>query len=340
MRIFVTGGAGYVGSACLRRLLAEGHDAVAFDNLCEGHEQAVPARRLVVGDVRDTVSLTRAIREHAPDAVMHFAAATYVGVSVENPDYHYDNNVNGTLSLLRAMREVGVRRMLFSSTCATYGDNPEPPMNEKAVQVPCSPYARTKLAVEWMIRDFAHAYGLGYTILRYFNAAGADVDGEYGENHDPETHLIPLVLEVALGRRDRIRLFGDDYPTPDGTCIRDYVHTDDLASAHVLAIEATTPATAEVYNVGTGQGHSVRQVHAVCERVTGCSIPVEVVARRPGDAPALVANAAKLRTQLEWKPRHTELGSIVESAWRWHRRYPGGYAEKSGIRPQERMARQ
>jgi UDP-glucose 4-epimerase len=328
MRIFVTGGAGYVGSACLRRLLAEGHDAVAFDNLCEGHAQAVPGGRLITGDVRDTAALAKAIKDHRSEALMHFAAATYVGVSVQDPDYHYSNNIGGTLSLLRAMREAGVRRMLFSSTCATYGDNPKPPMDEQAAQTPCSPYARTKLAVEWMIRDFAHAYGLGYTILRYFNAAGADSDGDHGEDHNPETHLIPLVLGVALGKQPKILLYGDDYPTPDGTCIRDYVHTEDLASAHLLAIAATTPQTAEVYNIGTGQGHSVKQVHAACERVTGRAIPYEVVARRPGDAPALVADATKLKTRLGWKPKHAGLQAIIETAWNWHRRYPRGYGDK------------
>jgi UDP-glucose 4-epimerase len=218
--------------------------------------------------------------------------------------------------------------MLFSGTCATYGDSPNSPMNEESEQKPCSPYARTKLAVEWMIRDFAHAYGLGFTILRYFNAAGADPDGEYGENHYPENHLIPLVLGVTLGKQEKLLLFGNDYPTPDGTCIRDYVHTEDLASAHLLAISATTPETAEVYNVGTGQGQSVRQVHAACERVTGRSIPFQVVARRPGDAPALVADPTKLRTRLGWKPKYPDIRAIVETAWRWHQRYPNGYADK------------
>ena len=330
MKIFVTGGAGYVGSACLRRLLVEGHDAVAFDNLSEGHRLAVPEGRLVEGDIRDTAALARAMTEHGAEAVMHFAAATYVGESVTNPDHHYGNNIGGTLSLLRAMRDAGVQRMLFSSTCATYGDNPKPPMNEDAAQIPCSPYARTKLAVEWMIRDFAHAYGLGFTILRYFNAAGADANGEFGENHVPETHLIPLLLQVALGQRDKLLLFGEDYPTPDGTCVRDYVHTDDLASAHLLAIAATTPTTAEVFNIGTGTGQSVKQVHAACEAVTARRIPVDVVARRPGDAPALVADPAKLKAQLGWQPQWPDIGSIVQTAWAWHQRYPNGYADKTG----------
>jgi UDP-glucose 4-epimerase len=328
MKVFVTGGAGYVGSACLRLLLAEGHDAIAFDNLYKGHREAIPADRLVVGDLHDTAALTRAMIDHGSEAVMHFAAATDVGESVTNPDYHFSNNVGGTLSLLRAMREAGVQRMLFSSTCATYGDNPKPPMDESAAQIPCSPYARTKLAVEWMIRDFAQAYGLGFTLLRYFNAAGADLDGEFGEDHDPELHLIPLVLQVPLGKRQKIYLFGDDYPTPDGTCIRDYVHTDDLASAHLLAIAATTPVTAEVFNIGTGQGQSVKQIHAACEAVTGQKIPFEVVKRRPGDAPALVANPAKLLTRLGWKPKHRDISSVIETAWKWHQRYPNGYADK------------
>ena len=329
MKVFITGGAGYVGSACLRRLLDEGHDAIAFDNLSEGHPLAVPEGRLVKGDIRDTAALAQAMKAHGAEAVMHFAAATYVGESVTNPDHHYGNNIGGTLSLLRAMREAGVQRMLFSSTCATYGDNPKPPMNEQAAQIPCSPYARTKLAVEWMIRDFAHAYGLGFTILRYFNAAGADAGGEFGENHEPETHLIPLLLQVALGQRDKLQLYGDDYPTADGTCVRDYVHTDDLASAHLLAIAATTPTTAEVFNIGTGTGQSVKQVHAACEAVTERRIPVDVVARRPGDAPALVADPTKLKTQLGWSPQWPDIRDVVQTAWTWHQRYPKGYADKA-----------
>lgn len=326
MRILVTGGAGYVGSACLRYLLRHGHEALAFDDLSKGHRQAVPEGLLRVGRIHDTELLIRALRESHAEAVMHFAAATDVGESVGAPDRHYDNNVGGTLSVLRAMQAAGVRRLLFSSTCATYGDNPVSPMNESAAQVPCSPYARTKLAVEWMIADFARAYGLGFTLLRYFNAAGADPDGRHGEDHDPEFHLIPILLQVAAGRRAGIKIFGNDYPTPDGTCIRDYIHTADLASAHLLAIQATSPETAEVFNVGTGNGHSVMQVHRACEEVSGNRIPFEVVGRRPGDAPALVADPTKLAGRLGWVPQYRDVKNIIETAWNWHRRHPHGYA--------------
>jgi UDP-glucose 4-epimerase len=327
MRILLTGGAGFVGSACLRYLLAHGHDGVAYDNLVEGHAAAVPDGRLVVGDIHDRALLVRTLRERGIEAVMHFAAATCVGESVEEPEYHYHNNVGGTLSVLESMRDAGVRRMLFSSTCATYGLSPKVPMAEDAPQDPCSPYARTKLAVEWLIRDYAHAHGLGFTILRYFNAAGASEDGRHGEDHDPETHLIPLVLKHALGRRPELVVFGTDYPTPDGTCIRDYVHVDDLAQAHLLAIQATTPSTAEVFNVGTGAGSSVLEVIRACEAVVGRKLPYRVVARRPGDAPALYADATKLMTKLGWKPRHRDIRAVVASAWNWHETHPDGYAE-------------
>ena len=238
----------------MRRLLEAGHEAFAYDNLVEGHPEAVPEGRLIRGDIADTAAVADALRSTGAEAVMHFAAATYVGESVKDPEYHYRNNIAGTLSLLNAMRTAEVKRLLFSSTCATYGVPTQVPMSEENPQAPISPYGRTKLAVEWMIRDFAAAYGMGFTLLRYFNAAGASPDGRYGEDHDPETHLIPLILRVPLGQSEKIMVFGDDYPTHDGTCIRDYVHTDDLAEAHLLAIAATTPETGEVYNIGTGRG--------------------------------------------------------------------------------------
>ncbi len=325
MKILITGGAGYVGSACLRALIKEGHEAIAYDNLIQGHKEAVPEGRLIVGDIRDTNALVNAARDMKADAVMHFAAATCVGESVDDPDYHYDNNIGGTLSLLNAMRAAGVKRLLFSSTCATYGLNPTVPMSEQSKQDPCSPYARTKLAVEWMIRDFSDAYGLGFTLLRYFNAAGADADGQHGEDHTPENHLIPLVLQTALGRRGALKVFGTDYPTPDGTCIRDYVHTSDLASAHILAIQATQSGTQEVFNIGTGTGNSVFEVIHAAERVVGKPIAYEVVDRRPGDPPALVADPAKLKTRLGWKPRYADINEVVATAWQWHKSHPRGY---------------
>ena len=326
MRILVTGGAGFVGSACLRHLLAHGYEALAYDNLAQGHPEAVPAGRLEVGDIADTQKLTKTLRDFKADAVMHFAAATYVGESVSNPEYHYRNNIGGTLSLLGAMREAGVKRMLFSSTCATYGMNPKVPMGEDSAQEPFSPYARTKLAVEWMIRDFAHAYGMGFTLLRYFNAAGADADGQFGEDHRPENHLIPLVLQVALGQKSHIDVFGTDYPTPDGTCLRDYVHTEDLAQAHRLAIQATTESTANVFNIGTGTGNSVFEIIAACEAVTGIKIARKISPRRPGDPPALVASPRKLIEELSWKPRYTDIKDIIATAWSWHKSHPNGYS--------------
>ncbi len=330
MKILVTGGAGYVGSACLRHVLEQGHEAIAYDNLVEGHPAAVGNAELVVGDIADTEKLTKTLREFGADAVMHFAAATYVGESVTNPEYHYKNNIGGSLSLLNAMRQAGVSRMLFSSTCATYGMTESEVMSEKTPQAPFSPYARTKLTVEWMIRDFAHAYGLGFTLLRYFNASGGSPDGRFGEYHNPETHLIPLVLEVPLGKRKEILVFGDDYPTPDGTCIRDYVHIDDLASAHLLAIESTTESTAEVFNIGTGNGQSVMEIIRACESVVGRDIAYKVVERRPGDPPRLVADPTKLKTQLGWKPRYTSIEETIRTAWEWHKRNPEGYLPKKG----------
>jgi UDP-glucose 4-epimerase len=328
MKILITGGAGYVGSACLRYAREAGHEVVAYDNFAEGHPDAVDGAPMIRGDIADTVRLVQTIRDFAVDAVMHFAAATNVGESVENPDYHYSNNIGGTLSLLRAMREGGVDRMLFSSTCATYGMSPVCPMSESTPQAPFSPYARTKLTVEWMIRDFAHAYGLGFTLLRYFNASGASPDGRFGEYHDPETHLIPIALQVPLGRREKLLVYGNDYDTPDGTCLRDYVHIDDLASAHLLAIESTTPTTAEVFNIGTGTGCSVLEILDACKSVAGKDIPFEVVGRRPGDPPALVADPTKLMSQLGWKPRYTAIEDTIATAWKWHREHPDGYGPR------------
>ncbi len=329
MRILLTGGAGYVGSACLRHLLAQGSDVYAFDDLSQGHAEAVPEERLRRGDILDTSALTKALRETRAEAVMHFAAATCVGESVENPEHYYRTNIGGTRSVLAAMRAASVRRILFSSTCATYGLSPTVPMTEDTPQNPCSPYARTKLAVEWMIEDFARAYGLGFTLLRYFNAAGASPDGKYGEDHDPENHLIPLILQVMNGQREKLQVFGDDYPTPDGTCIRDYVHVDDLAEAHQLAIQSTEPGAGRVYNVGTGTGSSVMEVIRACEAVTGRAVLIGITGRRPGDPPTLVADPRNVMKELGWHPRYGNIQEIVQTAWRWHEAHPDGYRSEA-----------
>ena len=258
---------------------------------------------------------------------MHFAALAYVGESVHHPAKYYQNNVAGTLSLLEAMRAAGVAKIVFSSTCATYGLPTEVPIPESHPQRPINPYGCTKLAIEWALGDYSHAYGLGYTALRYFNAAGAAIDGSLGEDHSPETHLIPIALEVAQGKRSEIEVFGTDYPTPDGTCIRDYIHVDDLASAHLTAIEKLEPGDGNKINLGTGSGASVQQVIDQCRQVTGHAISAKLSPRRAGDPPELVASPASALEQLGWAPKHSDLPTIVESAWRWFQKHPVGYAE-------------
>jgi UDP-glucose 4-epimerase len=328
MRVLITGGAGYVGSACLRHLVVSGHEALAYDDLSQGHRAAIEdIAPLVEGDVLDSELLARTLSDFRADAVMHFAAAASVGESVIRPDFYYRNNVAGTASVLEAMREAGVGRMLFSSSCSVYGSAVGETISEATLQLPLSPYARTKAAVEWMIEDYARAYGLAFTLLRYFNAAGAAPGSKHGEDHRPETHLIPIVLQAAAGVRDGFQVYGDDFSTRDGTCIRDYVHVDDLAQAHRLAIEATSEDTGEVYNVGTGRGQSVLEVIAACEKVSGRSVPYEIVGRRAGDAPILVADPSKLTKGLGWKPAYLEIESTIETAWAWHSRNPNGYPD-------------
>jgi UDP-glucose 4-epimerase len=329
MRILVTGGAGYVGGFAARHLQQAGHDVAIVDDLSQGHRQAVPAERLVVGDVGDRALIARLLEEHRIEAVLHFAASAYVGESVADPAKYWRNNVANTLQLLQAMRDCGVGRIVFSSTCALYGEQAEMPLTEEAPQDPGSPYAFTKLAIERMIRDFSRAYGLGHVLLRYFNAAGAQPDGGHGEDHHPETHLIPILLQGPLGQRECIEVYGDDYPTPDGTCIRDYVHVEDLARAHELAVRAC-PAPGDspdgrVFNIGTGAGSSVLEVIHAVERVTGKKVPYRVVGRRPGDAPRLVAASDRLRDELGWRPERAALEEIVRTAWAWHSAHPHGY---------------
>ncbi|MBK8913388.1 MAG: UDP-glucose 4-epimerase GalE [Phycisphaerales bacterium] len=328
MRVFVTGGAGYVGSHCVRALLAAGHHVTVFDSLINGHRAAVdPRATFVQGDLLDLATLRSALQSAAPEAVLHFAGLINVGESVQQPLLYYRANVLSSLHLLEAMQEQGVRRMVFSSTCAVYRPPERLPLVEDMPRAPISPYGETKLAVEWLLSDCAAAWGLGSISLRYFNASGAAADGTIGEAHRPETHLIPLVLQVALGQRPDIAILGDDYPTPDGTCIRDYIHVEDLAAAHVAAVAAINPGQAEFLNVGTGIGHTVQAVIEAARSVTGHEIPARIVARRPGDPPALYADPTRVRQRLGWSPKWTDLREVVGSAWRWHSTHPHGYPD-------------
>jgi UDP-glucose 4-epimerase len=331
MKILLTGGAGYVGSACLRWLLAHGHDPIAYDNLSNGNTAAIPdsAARLIVGDIADTDHLIDVLRQRSIDAVMHFAGLISVPESITDPKTYYHVNVGGTKSVLDAMNKAQVRKLLFSSTAATYGFHAEMPLRENSPQTPETPYGNTKLAAEWLIKDYARAYGLGYTLLRYFNASGADLDGNFGEDHRPEAHLIPLILHAAVGRRPKVMIYGDDYPTPDGTCVRDYVHTADLAQAHQLAVESLEVGMRRAYNLGSGSGVSVRAVLQACEAATSRPIPHEIAKPRPGDPAVLVASPEKIKDELGWSPRYSDIQEIVRTAWEWHRRHPDGYSSRT-----------
>lgn len=321
MRVLVCGGAGYIGSHMVRHLVARGHEVVVFDNLATGHREAVGKASLVVGDLQDPAALGALFAGHRFDAVMHFCALSLVGVSVTEPYQYYQNNVAGTLNLLQAMRAAGVDKLVFSSTAAVFG-NPETALIDEAhPTTPINPYGASKLMVERILADAAPAYGLRSVALRYFNAAGADPSGEIGESHTPETHLIPNVLRAALGEGGGImKVFGDDYATRDGTCVRDYVHVNDLASAHLKAIEFMAEHDgAHVFNLGNGQGFTVLEVISAARRVTGAQIAFERAPRRVGDPPVLVASSAKARDSLGWSPQFTDIGGILDSAWRWHR---------------------
>jgi UDP-glucose 4-epimerase len=322
--LLIAGGAGYIGSHMNKVASEAGYRTVVYDNLVYGHRHAVQWGEFVLGDLEDERQLRSAFEHYAPDAVMHFAAYAYVGESVTDPEKYYRNNVGATLNLLRAMREAGCRHLIFSSTCATYGVPTEVPIPEGHSQRPINPYGRSKLMVESILADYAAAYDLRYVSLRYFNAAGADPDARIGEEHDPETHLIPLVLDAAAGLRSHVAVFGEDYDTPDGTCIRDYIHVDDLASAHLLGLEHLLAGGAsDVFNLGNGQGHSVREVIECARRVTGRPIAVRTEGRRPGDPPMLVGSSRKIIDELGWKPRLADIDSIVGTAWEWHRKLHG-----------------
>ena len=319
--ILVTGGAGYIGSHACKALARTGYQPVVYDNLSRGHRGAVKWGKLIEGELHNRERLVAAMRSHQVEAVMHFAAFAYVGESVTCPEIYYRNNVFGTLSLLDAMREAGVGTIVFSSTCAVYGVPEVLPIRETTAKAPLNPYGDTKLAIERALSWYGAAHGLRYAALRYFNAAGADPDGEIGEDHDPETHLIPLILRAALGSGDPLQIFGTDYPTRDGTAIRDYIHVTDLAEAHVRALARLASGCKSMeLNLGTGSGHSVREVIAVVERLSGRTVPRREAPRRPGDPSELVADAGLARARLDWQPTHSDLDTIVRTALAWETR--------------------
>jgi len=316
--ILIAGGAGYIGSHANKILNLKGYDTVVYDNLFYGHREFCKWGRFVLGDLADKEQLRLCFKAYPIEAVMHYCAFCYVGESVDHPAEYYRNNVINTLNLLEVMVEHGVKNFIFSSSCATYGNPIEIPMTENHPQSPINPYGKTKLMVEQILKDFDRAYGIRHACLRYFNAAGADPDAEVGEWHEPETHLIPLVLQVATGQRPHIQVFGTDYDTPDGTCVRDYIHINDLAAAHIAALEYLKGGGASTaFNLGNGSGFSVKEVIQTAERVTGKSIKVIEAARRPGDPPTLVGSADKARKILNWQPRYTNLEEIIKTAWRW-----------------------
>lgn len=324
MRILVVGGAGYVGSHCLQKLLATHHDAWAYDNLSQGHREAVPEGRLIIGDLLDTDLLIKTMKTHGIDVVLHFAAKALVGESVVRPDMYYKTNVTGTLSLLDAMVAADVKKIVFSSTCAVFGSVP-PPITENLPKNPINPYGFTKLVIERALADYAAAFELEAAALRYFNACGASADGSIGEDHDPESHLIPIVLQVALGQRPHVQIFGTDYPTPDGTCIRDYVHVGDLADAHLRVINHLKAGQLVDYNLGTGVGVSVREVIETARRVTGKPIAVVESPRRSGDPAVLMGDASKALRELGWSAKFKAIELVIESAWAWHQANPSGF---------------
>ncbi len=327
MKVLVVGGAGYIGSHCVRQLQAAGHEPVVLDNLVFGHRAAVhPSIPFYNCDLGDSEAVAEILRKEQIELVMHFAAFAYVGESVTEPRKYYENNFVATLRLLETMLDNGVSKFVFSSTCATYGEPETLPMVETLPQAPINPYGQTKLDVENCLKAFAHAYGLSFAAFRYFNAAGAAEDGSIGEDHNPETHLIPLVIDAATGRRENIQIFGTDYPTPDGTCLRDYVHVDDLSRAHIAVFEKLNePGAAYFYNLGTGTPNSVREIITAVEKVTGLKVPVVESERRAGDPPALYADSSKAQKELGWDIQYTEIEDIIATAWKWHQANPEGF---------------
>ena len=321
--ILVAGGAGYIGSHTCKALAQAGYRPVTVDNLVYGHRSAVRWGPLVQADLADRSAIHKVIRDYDIEAVMHFAAYAYVGESMRQPGKYFQNNVANTFQLFEVMREAGLKTIIFSSTCATYGHPDYLPIDEAHAQQPVNPYGESKLFVERTLPWYGMAHGFDYAVLRYFNAAGADPDGEIGEQHDPETHLIPLVIEAALGRRASVEIYGTDYPTQDGTAIRDYTHVSDLADAHVLALDYLQQGNQSIcLNLGTGKGYSVREVIAAVERIGRCAVPIKQTRRRPGDPTELVADASRAREVLAWTPSRSDIDTIVQTAWDWSKRSP------------------
>ncbi|GAB6168518.1 UDP-glucose 4-epimerase GalE [Clostridium carnis] len=328
MAILICGGAGYIGSHMVAELLENGKDVVVLDNLAKGHKDALLGGKFYKGDLRDRSILDKVFTENKIDAVIDFAADSLVGESMIEPLKYFNNNVGGTITLLEAMRDYNVKYIVFSSTAATYGEPDEVPILESSKTIPTNAYGESKLLVEKILRWADHAYGIKYTALRYFNAAGAHISGKIGEDHSPETHLIPIILSVALGNRDKIMMYGDNYATPDGTCVRDYIHVSDLASAHSLAVERLiNGGESAIYNLGNGAGFSVKEVVEIARKVTGHKIPAEVAPRRAGDPAVLIASSEKASKELNWKPKYNSLETIIETAWNWHKSNPTGYSK-------------
>ncbi|MEK5253428.1 UDP-glucose 4-epimerase GalE [Paenibacillus sp. FSL F4-0125] len=328
MAILVTGGAGYIGSHTVAELLDRGEEVVVIDNLLTGHREALLGGKLYEGDLRDKELLSKLFAENEIEAVIHFAASSLVGESMKDPVKYYDNNVYGTQCLLEAMQKAGVNKIVFSSTAATYGEPEKVPIEETDRTEPANVYGETKLTMERMMAWFDKVLGIKYVALRYFNAAGAHASGKIGEDHRPESHLVPLVLQTALKQRESIAVFGDDYPTEDGTCVRDYIHVSDLADAHVRAVTyLRSGSSSNIFNLGNGLGFSVKQVIETAKKVTGLEIPVVIQERRAGDPAVLVASSDKARSILGWNPQHADLENIIQSAWNWHSANPQGYGE-------------
>lgn len=329
MKVLVCGGAGYIGSHMVAHLLENNHEVVVLDNLQTGHKESLLGGKLYVGDLRDSEVLDKVFSENKIDAVIDFAANSLVAESVSNPLKYFDNNIYSVIKLLGAMNKHGVKYIVFSSTAATYGEPENIPVQEEDKTFPTNPYGESKLAVEKILKWCDNAYGIKYTALRYFNACGAHVNGKIGEDHDPESHLIPIILQAASGVREKIMIFGDDYNTPDGSCVRDYVHVSDLASAHLLALKRLqNGGDSKIYNLGNGKGFSVKEVVDVARKVTGIDIKAELAGRRPGDPGTLIASSEKAIKELGWEPKFNSLETIMETAWKWHNTHPEGYCEK------------